>query len=101
MLDASHSYATDFEAKDGMTRHLQNPGAVRCSVKSRVLSTFITVCVDVLCLTVMTSATRLSFFFSSRRSGISCGRVRVMAAKAERVFLFSSESVNEGSSVHL
>ena len=39
------------------------------------------------------------FLFSSRRSGISCGGVRVMAAKAERVFLFSSESVNEGSAL--
>ena len=35
-------------------------------------------------------------FLSRRRSGSGCCGVRVMAAKAERVFLFSSESVNEG-----
>ena len=40
-------------------------------------------------------------FWSRRRSGSSCCGVRVMAAKAEGVFLFSSESVNEGYSVQV
>ena len=92
------------EHSDSKTRHFQNRSAVlqfsetnsfvfgTVHVQNRPRQRFVFDCHD-MCHTA-------EVFVSRRRSGSSCCGLRVMAAKAERVFLFSSESVNEGYAVH-